>query len=402
MDGWLQKDAVVRVVALVLAFVMWLFVVNEQNPQDTRIISVLPELRNIPAGMVLAEDIKPVSVRLRGRRNDLYAIGASEISLFADLAAGTEGEETYPIRVESLPDNLQLVQVNPPEVAVKLEAIIQKEIPVELAQRGDPAAGYSASEPVVSPVQVLIEGPRSRVNIASRAVVRLDLEGAHEDLHVSVPVQILDNKGAPAAEGLRIKPEVIDVMLPIARLPAKIVPVNVQLAGEPAAGFRVAEVRVDPSTVLVSGPPGVLAEIASVSTLSVTISDATANLTEDVRIVLPRDVRAETEKVKVTVVIEQRTIQRTLDDTKITVRDLTPGLEAQIEPGSAKVTVSGLSQTINRLSTSDIVAYVSALDLAAGEHELPLRLALPDGVRQVRIEPVQAKVVLREASESSG
>ena len=300
-----------------------------------------------------------------------------------------------------MPDNLQLVQVNPPEVAVKLEAIIQKEIPVELAQRGDPAAGYSASEPVVSPVQVLIEGPRSRVNIASRAVVRLDLEGAHEDLHVSVPVQILDNKGAPAAEGLRIKPEVIDVMLPIARLPAKIVPVNVQLAGEPAAGFRVAEVRVDPSTVLVSGPPGVLAEIASVSTLSVTISDATANLTEDVRIVLPRDVRAETEKVMVTVVIEQRTIQRTLDDTKITVRDLTPGLEAQIEPGSAKVTVSGLSQTINRLSTSDIVAYVSALDLAAGEHELPLRLALPDGVRQVRIEPVRQKSFFEKRAKAA-
>ena len=96
MDGWLQKDAVVRVVALVLAFVMWLFVVNEQNPQDTRIISVLPELRNIPAGMVLAEDIKPVSVRLRGRRNDLYAIGASEISLFADLAAEQKVRKPIP------------------------------------------------------------------------------------------------------------------------------------------------------------------------------------------------------------------------------------------------------------------------------------------------------------------
>ena len=51
MDSWLQKDAVVRVVALILAFVMWLFVINENNPQDARTISVPPELRNLPAAV---------------------------------------------------------------------------------------------------------------------------------------------------------------------------------------------------------------------------------------------------------------------------------------------------------------------------------------------------------------
>ncbi len=43
-----------------------------------------------------------------------------------------------------------------------------------------------------------------------------------------------------------------------------------------------------------------------------------------------------------------------------------------------------------------MVAYVSAQDLTAGEHELPLRLVLPDGVRQVGVEPAQVKVTIKE------
>ena len=284
----------------------------------------------------------------------------------------------------------------PARGAVKLEAIIQKQLPVELVTRGNPAPSYAAGEPVLSPVQVLVEGPRSRVNTASRAVVRLDTEGAKDNIQVSVPVQILDSKGAPAAEGLRIKPEVIEVALPVARLPAKIVSVNAQVTGEPAAGYQVAQVLVDPATVIVSGPPAMLAEVTSVSTLPFSISEATSTQTGDVRIALPRDVRAEVEKVRVTVVIEQRTVQRTLDNIEVKTRDLAPDLEAETEPKTVKVTVSGLSQTINRLSQSDVVAYVSAQDLTAGEHELPLRLVLPDGVRQVGVEPAQVKVTIKE------
>ena len=50
-----------------------------------------------------------------------------------------------------------------------------------------------------------------------------------------------------------------------------------------------------------------------------------------------------------------------------------------------------------------MVAYVSAQDLTAGEHELPLRLVLPDGVRQVGVEPAQVKVTIKElvAAESN-
>jgi YbbR domain-containing protein len=395
MDKWLQKDAVVRAMALLLAFIMWLFVVNEQNPQDTRTLLVTPELRNVPTGLVLMGDVKPVAVKLKGRRSELYATGGPELGAYVDLAAATEGEQSYPVHLASVPPDVELVQIAPPQVTVKLESIVQQQLPVELVLRGTPAAGYAAGPPVLSPVQVLVEGPRSRVRLASRAIVRLDTEGAKDNIRVSVPVQILDSKGAPVPEGLRIKPEVVDVSLPVARLPAKMVPVKPQVSGEPGEGYKVSQVLAEPATIIISGPAAMLAEITSVSTLPLDISGATMNRSGDMRVVLPQDVRAEVERVRVTAVIEPRTMQRTLEGVEIKVRGLAEKMAATVEPKSVRVTVVGLFQTMAPLTAADLSAYVSVDGLGPGEHEVTVHLNLPDGVRQVGIEPAKVKIILK-------
>ena len=398
MDNWLQKDSVVRVVALVFAFAMWLFVINENNPTDIRTITVMPELRNVPTGFVLTGDLKPVSIRLRGRRNDLYASSSPEIVVYVDLSAAEEGEGTFPVELTPLADNLQVVQVTPRETEIVLEAIVQKQLPVELIRRGTPATSYAAGEPVLNPVQIIIEGPRSRVANASRAIVRLDTEGVKENLQVSVPIQVLDNKGAPAAEGLKIKPEVIEVSLPVARLPAKIVSIEPQITGEPGEGYRISQLTVEPSTVVISGLAAVLAEVTSVSTLPLDITGLTTSQKTELRVALPQEVRSEVEWVHVTVNVEPRTIQRTFEKLAVNVRNLGEGLEEVTQQQkTVKVTVSGVYQTLNRITSDDIVAFVSAQDLDAGEHELPVRLVLPDGIRQVDTEPASVRVEIKES-----
>ncbi|MDK2854863.1 MAG: hypothetical protein PWQ41_1503 [Bacillota bacterium] len=400
MDNWLQKDAVVRVVALLLAFLMWLFVVNEQNPQDTRTILVTPELRNVPTGLVLMSEVKPVTVKLKGRRSELYATGGPELGAYVDLTAAQEGEKPYPVRLTSVPPEVELVQIVPPEVTVRLESIVQRQLPVELVLRGTPAPGYAAGPPVLSPVQVLIEGPRSRVKMASRAVVRLDTEGAKDNIRVSVPVQILDSKGAPVPEGLRIKPEVVDVSLPVARLPAKLVPVKPQIIGEPAEGYKVSQVLVEPATIIISGPAAMLAEINSVSTMPLDVTGASTNQSGDLRVVLPQDVRAEVERVRVTAVIEPKTVQRTVEGVEVKVHDLGDKLTAAVQPNTVRVTVAGLYQNVNWLTAGDLTAYVSARELTSGEHELEVKLVLPEAVRRVAVEPPKVKLIVKPAEAS--
>lgn len=392
MDRWLQKDPVVRVVALFLALLMWLFVVNEQNPQESRSLLVTPELRNLPPGLVLLDEVKPVTVRLRGRRNELYATGAAELGAYVDLGEASEGENAYPVRLTNIPPDLQLVQISPTEAVVNLESIVQQQIPVELMLRGTATIGYTVGTPVISPVHVLLEGPRSRVRLANRAVIRVDVEGAKDNVRVSVPVQILDNKGSPVTEGLRIKPEVIEVTVPVSRLPAKMVPVQPQIVGEPAEGYKVSQVLVDPERIAISGRAEMLAEIQSVSTLPLDVSGSTETKSADLRVALPQDVRAEVERVRVTAVLEPRTVQRSLDNVELKVRNLGENLAVELDPKRVQVTISGLYPVVNPITPADLVAYVNLKDLAAGEYEISVTLNLPDDVRAVAIEPSMVKV----------
>ena len=49
-----------------------------------------------------------------------------------------------------------------------------------------------------------------------------------------------------------------------------------------------------------------------------------------------------------------------------------------------------------------MLAYVSAQDLTAGEHELPLRLVLPERCAPSGVEPAQVKVTIKELVAAGG
>ena len=48
MDKFLENQMAARLISLALAFFLWLFVVNEQNPEIDRTLVVVPRLRGCP------------------------------------------------------------------------------------------------------------------------------------------------------------------------------------------------------------------------------------------------------------------------------------------------------------------------------------------------------------------
>ncbi len=98
MDKLLEKHVVARFISLVLAFFLWLSVVNEQNPEIDRSLTAHPQLRGLPADMVLIEEVEPVSLRLRGRRNDILEIRVDELEVYTSLSGIKEGENELEVK----------------------------------------------------------------------------------------------------------------------------------------------------------------------------------------------------------------------------------------------------------------------------------------------------------------
>jgi YbbR domain-containing protein len=78
----------------------------------------------------------------------------------------------------------------------------------------------------------------------------------------------------------RLFPSFIDLKLE--RIEARLVPVAVELAGDPAPGYRVAGVRVRPDRVMVEGAESELAEVVKVPTEVVDVAGASADIVKGV------------------------------------------------------------------------------------------------------------------------
>ena len=110
------------------------------------------------------------------------------------------------------------------------------------------------------------------------------------------------------------------------------VAVSPTIVGEPVTGYRLAQIEVDPSEVVVAGPFSVVERLARLPTAPVNVAGLTESKTFSVPVTLkPRTLtRATSDPVQVRVVIEAMTSQRTFTKVPVIVRsrDWTASVEA--------------------------------------------------------------------------
>jgi YbbR domain-containing protein len=124
----------------------------------------------------------------------------------------------------------------------------------------------------------------------------------------SLPLKAIDKNGKELS-GITVSPAVVDVVVPIG-LPLKEVPVKPIVNGQPPEGYTMGAIQVDPLTVKVVGPKDILDKLEFISTEPIDISKADADISKDLRLVLPEQVTVSApspEKVKVVVRISKST-----------------------------------------------------------------------------------------------
>jgi len=100
------------------------------------------------------------------------------------------------------------------------------------------------------------------------------------------------------------------------------VPVSPTIVGEPATGYRLAQIEVAPNEVVVEGPYSVVERLARLPTEPVNVAGLTESKTFEVPVTLkPRTLtRVNSDPVQIRVVIEAMTSQRTFTKVPVIVR----------------------------------------------------------------------------------
>ena len=250
-------------------------------------------------------------------------------------------------------------------------------------------------------VQIEVRGPRTLLSLLDpdRMVLRLDLSGVTLGQAVfkigpemfNVPRQ---------TDVTRISPS--QIVLDIDRITDRQVPIHVNVQGQPAAGYRVASARANPSVATVSGPSRFVLHIDNVQTSPVEVNGAKADVAQPVSLAPPSDRVTITgpQAAEAAVSIDEIIADREFRGLAVEVRDT--DYKVKVEPPKIAVTVRG---PVNRLTGLDLhgSVYVTAEDVEPGLRDLPLQIELPDGIQLVRATPDNVRVrIYRQKRAGSG
>lgn len=211
-------------------------------------------------------------------------------------------------------------------------------------------------------ITVVLEGPRSALRRidADRLVLPIDVSlitteiGDHSLDLGAYPIEGLPGTVAPT----EMRPQTLTFSLD--EVDERSVPVEPVVVGEPAEGWMVVQVRLEPAVVSVRGPRRVLSGLSRVPTLPIDVSglrfdrrfDTRPDLSEGLEVV-------EDTVIEARVDVEPKVETRVFSKVPVFVRGR-PGRVAEwvAEPVTVRVRAEGPAASLRQISARDVVAQV--------------------------------------------
>ncbi len=392
---WLRENALTVLLSLILAFFFWAAATETENPTEERPYPYpLPiEVRNVPDGM-MAYGAEEVRVRLVLRApHDLWPVLQKEdIQPYVDLTdteIGPEGGEvTLPVHVAFRRRPLQVVQMSPEKVTLHVEPMAEAEVPVMVQTEGAPVLGFVARAPIYAPRTVLVKGPRSKVKAVRRAVVTVSVADRRQSVTGDFTPQAVDDEGTPVPY-LTLVPDTITVQVSIEQLGnIRDLAVRVVLSGQPAPGYAVTGIEVQPPVVTVIGRRDVVQSISGyLETQPIAIDGANSPISATAELNVPEGLSVlVTPQVLVKVMIEPIESTFTIQVTPV-ITGLAHGLTATVQPERAQLVIIGPFDLVNAVDPTSIQLYLDATGLGPGTYTMPPQVELPEGLRVKEILP---------------
>ena len=175
---------------------------------------------------------------------------------------------------------------------------------------------------------------------------------------------------------------------------SKTIPVVPTVEGDPADGFVVGTVTAEPAAVEVLGPVSALSRTTQAITEPVTVTGASAPVTETVNIgVTDTSVRLRTpQTARVAVVVGPAPVEWSVGGIVVKPQNATG--RVQIVPPVVTAWVRGPREAMTK-NGAMFGASVDLKDLKPGEFQMPVAVAAPARIGVIRLEPPRVKVRIR-------
>ena len=202
------EDWVMKLVALAITLALWLGVTGLSTPTTQRLTSIPLTLTFSNNIEVTNSPIQEVDLVVTGDKRKLSQINKSDLVVSMDISDVIPGDRVISLTPESvavsLPTGVKLEEIQPSRIAVRIEAVEEKDLGVRTETYGEIPEGYELYSETITPPKVRVRAPAGLIrSLESVSTERIDISNRTTDfIAKQVPVSVSNPKAIIVSESV--------------------------------------------------------------------------------------------------------------------------------------------------------------------------------------------------------
>ena len=381
MINKLKNNSKIKIISLLSAMVLWMYVMAIVDPEETKLFENIPvtitnknELNERDLVIYPEQDLT-TNIYVTGKLSNLKKVTKDDINVYGQINNPLEGNNEIYLKVST--SQRVNYDFKNPVMIVTLEKIISedKSIKVDITGSGKNNVDNIMLQDNIDKVSV--SGPRSLVNKVKRVVGTVKVNGELNDFSQSIKLEPVDANGK-VVEGIELEKDSVNVNITL--LTQKTVPITLKLSDNSESGVNY---TMSQNTVTIKGKKDIVDSINDIETQPVKLSEILPGTSKDIYLQVPSGITIEKKNSE-----ENAVAEYTYTAENIEIRNNTENIDkSKIKfPNSINVSIEYL-QSIGSINKDDIKLYIDLNEVSLEDNTCKIKYESIYEIEKINIDP---------------
>ena len=370
----LKKNTKIKIISLLSAIVLWMYVMAVVDPEDTKLYENIPititnlnEINDLDLVVDPDEDLV-ASVYVKGNLSDLQKITVQNINVYGTVNHPIEGQNQLYLRASA--SDKVTTDFKSDTIVINLEKVIEEERDITVNITGDYADDVDTIK--LKNQKVKISGPRSRIESVKYIQASFNADKEYSSTYTTdLTLEVLDSNKKKVSD---VNLEFDKVSAQISFLKQKEVKVNPVFSNSGSDLVEGQDFTLSPDVITIKGKSDDIDNIDSINTNTIDINDFESN-SKAIKLQLPEGVTCDKDSVTIKMSSESSLVDTfTYSGDELNLlnnNDENISLDNFNIPNTIKVTLK-YAQNSKKISKDNLKLYIDLKEGFSSDKQYPI------------------------------
>lgn len=378
----LKENTKIKLISLLSAIVLWMYVMAVVDPQETKVFEGVPvSITNIDElkddnFVVYPEVDLTTDVYVTGKLSALKNISKDDITVYGTITDAKEGNNAVYLKVNT--SKGVSCNLKPDTLIIPLDRIVDERRSIDVVVEGKYKSYLDTLQ--LEEDSIKIYGPRTLVGLVQKIQATLTLDVNKDNFTTSLKLTPVDENGNKV-DGVTLETESVNANISL--LVEKSVPINVVFSDN---NDNIDQYELSKSSITIRGKKQIIDATTSINTKAIDVSNITSDESKEVQLDIPQGIEIDT-NTKITIkfgIVKELNTKflyskdelelRNSDSVDVSTLNLPNEIEVEVE----------YSNDISTLSKSDIILYI---DLSDEDNDYKIKYESKYEFKSIKINP---------------